>query len=86
MMSSISNATRTLRQIRDGVGFSAQKVADRVAEILHEPSRTGASIINIEVRGTRDHYVISALAEVLGVTTEEMAAATRPSANENNLA
>jgi hypothetical protein len=61
-----------------GKGMSAQCVADKVAEILQETSRTGESVAMIEKRGTPDWYVIHALAEVYNRDPAEIAAAGIP--------
>jgi hypothetical protein len=81
MMSQATEATEStvsLRSLRGSFNLSAREVAEKVAEILGEESRTGESIAMIERRGTKDHYVISALAQIFGVTTDRMATITRP--------
>ena len=77
-----------LRRIRDamnsGNGLSAQSVADKVAEILGESSRTGESIAMIERRGSSDWYVIHALAAVYNRTPTEIALAGAPKNKKTN--
>lgn len=84
-MSHIAGKLPTLRERRDALGLSAQAVADKVAQLLGEPSRTGQSITNIENRGCRDHYVIKALAKIFSTSEDEMAEITAPTDIQNKL-
>ena len=75
-------APSPLRRIRaamnSGNGLSAQSVANEVARLLGETSRTGESIVMIEQRGSSDWYVIHALAEVYNRSAAEIALAGAP--------
>ena len=54
----------TLRQMREAAGLSTRAAAVLLAEVLHEESRTHASIIKIENEGTNLDDVIEAMAKV----------------------
>lgn len=84
-MPEVTETLPTLRELRDSHGLSAQSVADKVAQILGESSRTGQSITNIEMRGCRDHYIIKALARVFEMPEDKVAAIIAPSDIQNKM-
>lgn len=68
----------TLREIRDSVPMSQAILAERLRAELCETKRTPESVLQIERRGTRDYYIIRALAHIFGYSHDEMAAITCP--------
>lgn len=74
-----------LRRIRDALGFSAQQVANLIALLLGERTRTGASVSQIEQRGTKDIYVIAALAQIYKRPFGEIACLANPESAANKV-
>ena len=77
---------KTLRQMRDEVGLTAEQAANRVASILGRESYHFSSILKIETQGTRNIDVIRALAKIYGYSIDQIDAVSRRFADNENKA
>ena len=69
-----------MRLIRERTALTAQEVADKVAALLGEDSRTYVSIIQIERRGTNKADIQDALVAIYapyGISPDEIKVACR---------